>query len=615
MKVMRKSAGVIALLAGLLTMVGGLNQAQADGPSAITLTCPPPVPGGTLSLTATVTDSVDPVPNGGSTTYRVAVALPTIDPADLPIPIPVNNIVVTFPIASGVTVTSLDPEPAPAVGGLTASVSGSNVLVTTGSFTLTPGGAAATIVVDVTVSVGGFPDGGSVQLTTPSAVNINATLGGNPLPLACTNANPGAALATTTVSPDPEAPSAADDTLALTGGAASGTVDVLANDSDPDTTNADLSVAVTAAPAVGSTSVSGADVTFTLPAATSRESAICTAGSTSFNYTVTDPTGLTDTASVNVSWEASDTAACSNEAPSAVDDEVANADDGEGNPVPLGSDTSIVGSVGDNDSDPNDGDTLTFALETDSADGTVTMADDGTFTFEPDAPTSADSPLCDAGSTTFTYTVSDQLNATDTATVTISWAAGWDTESAERAGCDNVAPTASDVSLALTDLTGTATLAGDDANLAEDGSTEVLGYSLTSEPSVGTVALDGNEITYTLPTPADTEGAACSDGTDTITYTVTDQFGATADATVNVSWTGLTTGNCATQVAGTNTTNTTTTNTPVATPQATPAATTAATVPATGSENRNMIILGVGLMLAGACFMLESNALAARRES
>ena len=107
------------------------------------------------------------------------------------------------------------------------------------------------------------------------------------------------------------------------------------------------------------------------------------------------------------------------------------ADDGQGgvtpvtidfaitNPAPIANndtgtgteDNNITGSVATNDSDP-DGDHLSYAVETQPTNGTVTVLANGTYTYVP--------KLNFHGSDSFTYTVTDADGATSTATVSLT---------------------------------------------------------------------------------------------------------------------------------------------------------------------------------------------------
>jgi VCBS repeat-containing protein len=117
----------------------------------------------------------------------------------------------------------------------------------------------------------------------------------------------------------------------------------------------------------------------------------------SFTYTVTDAAGATSTAKVTI------TITGVNDAPVANPDSYATDED-----------TALVvlaAGVLANDTDV-DGGTLTAALQSGPAHGTVTVNSDGSFTYHPDANFN--------GSDSFTYTVSDGQGGTATGTVTIT---------------------------------------------------------------------------------------------------------------------------------------------------------------------------------------------------
>ncbi|MEM9002166.1 MAG: Ig-like domain-containing protein [Cyanobacteria bacterium P01_F01_bin.86] len=165
----------------------------------------------------------------------------------------------------------------------------------------------------------------------------------------------------------------------------------------------------------------------------------------------------------------------------------------------------------DGDTDA-DGDTLTAAIATGPSSGTVTLNDDGSFTYTPDAGFSGDD--------SFTYTVSDGNGGTDTATVTVTVG--------DAPPPPNTAPVADDDSYS----TGFETaLTVDAASGVLDGDTDVDGDTLTAaiatDPSSGTVTLnDDGSFTYTPD--------AGFSGDDSFTYTVSDGNGGTDTATVNV---------------------------------------------------------------------------------
>ncbi|MEL6618389.1 MAG: tandem-95 repeat protein [Pseudomonadota bacterium] len=162
------------------------------------------------------------------------------------------------------------------------------------------------------------------------------------------------------------------------------TIDVLANDSDPD--GDDLTIISATVPAdQGTVEIVDNKLVFT-PAPDFN-------GEATVTYTISDGMGLTDTADAVVTVEGVE------DAPEAADD-LAETDE----------DTPVTIPVLDNDSDP-DGDPLEVTEAT-SPDGDVTINPDGTITFTPDENFNGD--------TTIEYTVTDPDGNTDTATVAVT---------------------------------------------------------------------------------------------------------------------------------------------------------------------------------------------------
>ncbi len=197
-------------------------------------------------------------------------------------------------------------------------------------------------------------------------------------------------------------PSAQDDT-ATTLEDTPVTIDVLANDTDP---NGDPLTIVSASSPDGDV-VINADGTITF---TPNENFN---GEATITYTVTDPDGNESTASVTVDVESV------NDGPVAVQDDYSADEDA----------VAVLGNVLSNDSDP-DGATLTVAEVNGSpagvgqpvaADngGLVTIAPDGTVTFDPNGEFDELRPG-ESAATTLTYTVTDADGATATETVTIT---------------------------------------------------------------------------------------------------------------------------------------------------------------------------------------------------
>jgi len=161
-------------------------------------------------------------------------------------------------------------------------------------------------------------------------------------------------------------------------------INILANDSDPDTGDV-IQVSDITQGADGTVTNNGDSVTYE-PNADFN-------GTDTFTYTISDGNGGFDTATVTVNVIAQP------DAPVAVDDAVSTT---EGTPV--------TGNVLDNDTDA-DGDTLFAALATNPTGGSVTLNTDGSFTYTPDTGTTSD---------TFTYTVSDGNGGTDVGAVSIT---------------------------------------------------------------------------------------------------------------------------------------------------------------------------------------------------
>ncbi len=255
------------------------------------------------------------------------------------------------------------------------------------------------------------------------------------------------------------------------------TVDVLANDSDPD--NDPLAITAVAPPMHGSAAIAGTLILYT-PAAGFI-------GTDSFRYTISDGRGGTANALVTVTIGARP-----NQAPLARDDIATAA---------FGQPTTI--DVLANDSDP-DGDTLSINSVGVPAHGTVVVSGN-VVTYTP-APGFS-------GADRFTYVISDGRGGTATATVTIT-----------------VAPRPNRSPLARND---TATVAfGVPATidvLANDFDPDGDSLALVSVmvPMHGTAVINGTQVVYT-PTPGYV-------GADSFSYTIRDGHGGSASATVSIT--------------------------------------------------------------------------------
>jgi Ca2+-binding RTX toxin-like protein len=256
-------------------------------------------------------------------------------------------------------------------------------------------------------------------------------------------------------------------------------IDVLSNDNDVD--GDAISLDSFTQPANGSV-VQNPDGTFSYTPNPGYN------GVDSFTYTITDPAGLTDTATVNVTVNAI------NDAPETVADDVV-----------LDEDTSATFDVLANDSDP-DGDALSVESFTQPTSGAVVQNPDGTFTYTPTGDYN--------GADSFTYTVSDGNGSLTTETVNIT------------VNPVNDAPVAVDDMVTLDeDASATFDVLANDNDI--DGDT--LSVESFEQPANGSVAQNPDGTFSYTPTPG-------FNGADSFTYTVTDgtlTHTATVDITVN----------------------------------------------------------------------------------
>ena len=200
-------------------------------------------------------------------------------------------------------------------------------------------------------------------------------------------------------------------------------------------------------------------------------------GSDSFSYTVTDDAGQTATATVTVTVR-----------PTAGPDSMST---DANQPV------SITQTHLTND---DAGSGLEVTAVTQPSNGTATLNGDGSVTYAPDEDFS--------GSDSFSYTVTDDAGQTATATVTVT-----------------VAPTAGPDSMA-TDVNQSVSLT--EAGLTDDDAGSNLKVTAITQPAHGTAVLNANRsVSYT----PDEDFS----GSDSFSYTVTDDAGQTATATVTVT--------------------------------------------------------------------------------
>jgi hypothetical protein len=279
---------------------------------------------------------------------------------------------------------------------------------------------------------------------------------------------------TVTVTAQPDPPVAVDDADSTPEDTAV-TVDVLANDSDPDLDV--LAVDSVTQGSNGSVVNNGTDVTYDPDPGWN--------GTDNFTYTATDGNGAFDTATVTV------TVAPVNDDPTAVDDTDSTAED-----------TAITVDVLANDTDP-ELDSLTVDSVTQGTNGSVT--NNGTdVTYDPDSDWS--------GIDTFTYTLADGNGGFGTGTVTVTVTAQPDPPVA----VDDTGGTSEDTAVTVDVLSNDF-----------DPDSDPLSITAVTQGANGSVVNNGSDVTY----DPDTDWF----GTDTFTYTITDGNGGLAIGTVTVT--------------------------------------------------------------------------------
>ncbi len=280
---------------------------------------------------------------------------------------------------------------------------------------------------------------------------------------------------------------AVNDVPVATNGAASGNEDSvisgslvgLASDVDGDT----LTYSLNSQASNGTVSINSATGAYTYTPNANFN------GNDSFTFAVSDGNGGVVTATVNLTvTPVNDAPVASALTVNATEDQVLNGT------LPAATDV--------------DGDTVTYALNTGAANGTVTVNGNGSFIYVPNANFN--------GTDAFTYTVSDGNGGSSTYTVTVNVANVNDVP----VGANGAATTAEDVVLngnlpAATDLDG-----------------DTLTYALATGPANGTVVVNANgSYTYTP--------AANFNGNDSFTFTVSDGNGGVVTYTQSITVTAV----------------------------------------------------------------------------
>jgi len=370
------------------------------------------------------------------------------------------------------------------------------------SLTATPD--SATVAEDGTVSVNVVandddPGGGAITVSTVSdpphgsaSIGAGGTVtyapdpdfnGADTFTYTITNAAASTATATVsvTITPVNDDPVAAPDSLVTSTGLAASAA-VLANDTDVD--GDALTVTSASTPTHGTTSVAvDGSITYT-PAGGYF-------GPDAFTYAISDGAGGTATGSVTVS------VVFSNNPPVAVDDTLAATED-----------TPATLDAAANDTDA-DGGALVVSAVGQPSHGSTAIDADGRIVYTP-APNYH-------GPDAFTYTVADQIGATDAGAVTVTVDAANDPPVA----VDDTATTTEDGSVTIAVATNDTDIDGD-----------VLSATAASAPDLGSVAVQGDgTIRYTSP--------ANYSGADAFDYTVSDGHGGTDTGHVSVTITAV----------------------------------------------------------------------------
>ncbi|MEQ8960121.1 MAG: Ig-like domain-containing protein, partial [Coleofasciculus sp. C2-GNP5-27] len=204
-----------------------------------------------------------------------------------------------------------------------------------------------------------------------------------------------------TINPVNDAPVAQTDTITAPADTAI-VLNVLANDSDADNNSLILESLETQNTLGTVTQNADGTITYT-PHPDFQSLAVAETVTDTFDYTISDGNGGTDTANVTI------TVTGVNDVPIALDDSAITSENG-----------AITIDILNNDSDPDNSDNLSIAsIDTTQTQGSVTLNSDGTVIYNPG--TAFQSLVAGETATdTFSYTVSDGNGGSDTGVVTVT---------------------------------------------------------------------------------------------------------------------------------------------------------------------------------------------------
>ena len=299
--------------------------------------------------------------------------------------------------------------------------------------------------------------------------------------------------------PDNQAPVALDDSAGVDEDTAI-SLDVLANDSDPDSADTLTITAVTQGSAGGLISTDGSLISYD-PTGVLNSLAAGESVTDTFGYTISDGNGGFANASVSI------TVTGLNDTPVVLEDAAVTTEDA----------TVTIDALA-NDSDPDNSDSLTISSVTQGSYGGLVSFTAGSLVYDPNGQFDA-LLLGESTTDTFSYTVSDNNGTTATTTVTVTIngiSAGNRAPLAE----DNTLQTDEDTPLPIT----AAELLANDSD--PDGDALVI-ISIT-QPANGMLTPNGDGSWSYAPN-------ANFNGTDSFSYTVSDGQGGTATADVIIT--------------------------------------------------------------------------------
>ncbi len=515
-----------------VTAVSAGNGTVAIGAGGVLTYTPAPNFNGTDTITYTISDG-----NGGTSTATVTVTVGAINDAPTSTAIAPqtnpDNATVTLPVAANFSDVdnptlqfsavglplglTIDPntgvisgtidrnasQPAGGIYSVTVTATDTGGLTTSQTFSWTVTNPPPVAVNDVATTPEDFPvninvlandrdpDGDALTVTTASAGNGTVTIlpngtidytpgpnfnGTDTITYTISDGNGGTSTATVTVTvgAQNDPPVAVNDATS-TNEDTPVTIAVLSNDSDIDGNP----LTVTAATSADGTVVINPDGTIRFTPNPNFN------GVATINYTISDGQGGFASATVTVDVNPV------NDPPVAVNDTATTPED-----------TPVTIAVLANDSDV-DGDLVAVTSAT-SPNGAVTINPDGTITFTPTANFN--------GPTTISYTISDGKGGTSTATVTLTVAPVNDVPVAN----PSTAATNEDTPVVLTPLANDSDADGDPLTVT------------AASAANGTVTILPDGTVGYVPN-------ANFNGTDVVTYTISDGKGGTATSTVTVT--------------------------------------------------------------------------------